>query len=75
MNGRSTLRVHTGSPNAGTDLYIATEGKPFPVKLTRPVGPTAGTASFSDFDAPVTVTEPPADQVVDLAAVGKPATT
>ncbi|MFI6942305.1 hypothetical protein ACIBI4_23785 [Streptomyces sp. NPDC050418] len=45
-------------------LYVATEGKPYPVKSESADGKMS--AELSDFDELVTVTPPPADEVATL---------
>ncbi|WP_345701238.1 hypothetical protein [Kitasatospora terrestris] len=66
MNGTDTLQVHSGTPGQGAELYVATTGTPYLVKLARQAGPRASTVSFSAFGEPVSVTEPPAAETVDL---------
>ncbi|GJF28040.1 hypothetical protein KNE206_07400 [Kitasatospora sp. NE20-6] len=51
-----------------TTLHIATEGKPYLVAMEQKEGDSPAELTFSDFDKPVTVQKPAADQVVDLAA-------
>ncbi|WP_405010759.1 hypothetical protein [Kitasatospora sp. NBC_01539] len=51
-----------------TTLHIATEGKPYLVAMEQKEGDSPAELTFSDFDKPVTVQQPPADQVIDLAA-------
>ncbi len=46
-------------------LNIALQGKPYPLDLTDAKG---NKIEFSDFDASVTITAPPAADVVDAAA-------
>ncbi|MFF4227763.1 hypothetical protein [Streptomyces sp. NPDC001820] len=47
-------------------LYVAKKGKPYLVRVVKTGGDAPGTMTFSDFDKPVKVVAPPADQVVDL---------
>ncbi|MEE1795950.1 hypothetical protein PUR28_35110 [Streptomyces sp. BE308] len=49
--------------------YVATEGKPYPVRLTVK-GPSAdAVVGFSAFDKPVPTATPPADETVDVNAL------
>ncbi|MFI8438868.1 hypothetical protein ACIGJO_35085 [Streptomyces sp. NPDC079020] len=50
-------------------LYVATEGKPYPVRLTVK-GPSAdAVVGFSAFDRPVPTATPSADETVDVSAL------
>ncbi|MER5255196.1 MULTISPECIES: hypothetical protein [unclassified Streptomyces] len=54
--------------NDGTDrytLYVATEGKPYLLKVVNETAKTPDTIAFSDFDKPVDTT-PPAGDVMDI---------
>ncbi|WP_327680525.1 hypothetical protein [Streptomyces sp. NBC_00467] len=51
-------------------MYVAKEGKPYLLKVVVVGGDEPGTMTFSDYDKPVKVTAPPADQVVDLDKLG-----
>jgi hypothetical protein len=58
----------------GTDgtFLIAATGKPYPLKIVQvPTTASAdsGSLEFSDFGKPVTLTEPPADQVLDTTGL------
>ncbi|MFD5467824.1 hypothetical protein ACFWIQ_34180 [Kitasatospora sp. NPDC127059] len=46
-------------------LHIATEGKFYPVRLEKTTGSDKGRIDFSDFDKPVTIQAPSADNVID----------
>jgi hypothetical protein len=50
-------------------LWIALDGPPYPVRI-EPGTPTTDPPTFSDWDVPVTITPPPADQVVDPTKLG-----
>lgn len=62
-----------GTMRRGTQdgtMYVATEGKPYPLKVEaddRAQG-TEVEMTFSEFDRPVEVKAPPADQTVDIPA-------
>lgn len=62
-----------GMPSVGLEsdqgtLWIATEGEPYPVKITAPEG-QSGSLTMSDWNAPVTVTPPPQEEVVDISTL------
>ncbi|MEV0221223.1 hypothetical protein [Streptomyces sp. NPDC050704] len=50
-------------------LYVATEGKPYLLKVVSDSAKDPGTVTFSDFDKPVP-TEAPRGKVIDLDAMG-----
>lgn len=47
-------------------INVAAEGKPYPVRIVS-LKPGGGTTAFSDWEKPVTVTPPPADQTLDVS--------
>ena len=53
----------------GSVLYIALDGAPYPLETESKTGSDAGAVSFTGWNAPVTVAQPPAAQVVDLSAL------
>ncbi|MGW0702711.1 hypothetical protein ACWD0A_26045 [Streptomyces sp. NPDC002867] len=53
-----------------TTVYVAKEGKPYLLKVVRTGGSEPGTVALSDFDKPVKVKAPPADEVLDLGQLG-----
>ncbi len=57
-----------GLESAQGTLWIATQGEPYPVQITAPKG-QSGALTLSDWNAPVTITPPPADQVVDISTL------
>ncbi|GAA2729994.1 hypothetical protein [Streptomyces nogalater] len=66
VDGREAiaLRKKKGSGETIT-MYVATEGKPYILKLDQAGGKSPGTVVFSDYDKPVKATPPPAGKVVD----------
>ncbi|GGY32585.1 hypothetical protein [Streptomyces omiyaensis] len=58
-----------------TTVSVAQEGKPYIRQVVRTGGDEPGTMTLSDFDRPVEVTAPPADETVDLSRLdpGAPA--
>ncbi|MET9428175.1 MULTISPECIES: hypothetical protein [unclassified Streptomyces] len=53
-----------------TTLYVAAKGEPYLLKYTVVGGEAPASGDFRDFGKPVTVTAPPADQIVDLEKLG-----
>ncbi|WP_371493537.1 hypothetical protein OG871_38750 [Kitasatospora sp. NBC_00374] len=67
VNGVKTFTVvTTDDDGAKTTAYVATDGKPYLVKVTHD-GKEPGEMVFSDFDKPITVQAPPADNVIDYS--------
>ncbi|MEU3687185.1 hypothetical protein [Streptomyces narbonensis] len=57
-----------GTKGETTTFYVAKDSaKPFVLRVVEAGGKEPGTVTFSDYDKPITVTAPPADQVVDMA--------
>ncbi|MEJ8655293.1 hypothetical protein [Streptomyces sp. MS1.AVA.4] len=51
-------------------LYVATEGKPYPVRLVvKGAGAAEATVDFSAYDTPVPAGTPPADESIDLSTL------
>ncbi|MEU3608278.1 hypothetical protein AB0E83_22950 [Streptomyces sp. NPDC035033] len=50
-----------------TTVSVAQEGKPYIRQVVRTGGDESGTVTLSDYDRPVKVTAPPADETVDLS--------
>ena len=50
--------------------YIATQGKPYILKIVTKGGKEPGTISFSDFNRPVHAKTPAAKDIIDLASLG-----
>ncbi|MDH6609387.1 hypothetical protein M2164_005022 [Streptomyces sp. SAI-208] len=50
-------------------LYVATEGKPYLLRVDSTAGADQGSVTFSDFDEPVP-TQKPAGEILDLDALG-----
>ncbi len=62
--------VGKGASDSVGTLYVATQGPPYPLQVVAGGG-DAGKITMSEWDAPVTVTPPPADDVVDLTKLPK----
>ncbi|CAM5434477.1 hypothetical protein [Streptomyces narbonensis] len=57
-----------GTKGETTTFYVAKDSaKPFVLRVVEAGGKEPGTVTFSDYDKPITVTAPPANQVVDMA--------
>ncbi|ALO97581.1 hypothetical protein SHL15_6549 [Streptomyces hygroscopicus subsp. limoneus] len=48
-------------------MYVATEGKPYVLRLDQSGGENPGTVVFSDYERPVEAAPPPTEQVIDAA--------
>ncbi|MFF3069698.1 hypothetical protein [Kitasatospora sp. NPDC057936] len=66
VNGVKTLSITLPDDSAPTNLYIATEGKPYLIRMESG-GKEASHYNFSDFDKPLPVQAPPVDQVIDFS--------
>jgi hypothetical protein len=53
----------------GETIYVAVEGPAYPLQLSTNKPDDTQTLDFVEYGAPVEVTEPPADQVLDMADV------
>lgn len=60
-----------GLESAQGTLWIATEGEPYPIKITAPKG-QSGSLTMSNWNQPVTITPPPQDEVVDISTLNLP---
>jgi hypothetical protein len=72
---RSTIRgiktIGLVDAEEGGTLHVATEGEPYPIQIApKEGGGETGQIDFLDYGAPVELTEPPADQVVDSSKLG-----
>ncbi|MEU2437529.1 hypothetical protein ABZ595_15225 [Streptomyces rubradiris] len=74
VDGRKAieLRKKKGSGESIT-MYVATEGKPYILKLDQSGGKSPGTVVFSDYGKPVKATPPPAGKVIDGTKADKTA--
>ncbi|MCX5393050.1 hypothetical protein [Streptomyces sp. NBC_00094] len=66
-----------GEPTGGetTTVSVSEEGKPYILKMVKAGGDSPGSLVFSEYDKPVDVVVPPADETVDLSKLdpGTPA--
>ncbi|MFE7777622.1 hypothetical protein ACFU5O_27730 [Streptomyces sp. NPDC057445] len=73
VNGQKALTLTRKDGAETHTFYVATKGQPYFLKFVTEGGDEPGTLVFSDYNKPVTVTAPPADQIVDLDKVrGRP---
>jgi hypothetical protein len=69
--GVETVGVIFKSGKDEVTMYVATTGKPYPMQiLTTSTDVDAGELVFTDYDKPLELTPPPADQVVDTSKLG-----
>ncbi|MFE2020383.1 hypothetical protein ACFW9O_20335 [Streptomyces sp. NPDC059499] len=75
VDGVRTVPVTTTGDDQELTLYVATEGKPYPVRITVQDHGADAAVDFSGFDRPVPAATPPAEDAVDVGEVlgGTPA--
>ncbi|MEV7185729.1 hypothetical protein [Kitasatospora sp. NPDC093102] len=67
VNGVKTFSLKaTDSKGEVTTLSIATEGKPYPVRIENSGSKDGGKIDFSEFDKPLTVQVPSAENTIDF---------
>ncbi|CAM5434551.1 hypothetical protein [Streptomyces narbonensis] len=64
--GDETSAEETAAPET-TTVSVSQEGKPYILKIDKTGGEEPGSMTLSEFDEPVDVTVPPADETVDLS--------
>ncbi|MEU4131698.1 hypothetical protein [Streptomyces wuyuanensis] len=70
VDGVDAIPVSGNLAGRTITLYVATEGKPYPVRLVvTSAGAAKATVDFSDFDEPVPTETPPAGESVDLSTL------
>ncbi|TGB00611.1 hypothetical protein [Streptomyces sp. MZ04] len=70
VNGQNTAVLTKKESGKKSTFYVATEGKPYFLKVVTTGSDDPGTMLFSDYGKPVVVKAPPADQVVDPEKLG-----
>jgi hypothetical protein len=65
VNGQKAMALQKKKGGETLTMYVATEGKPYILKLVQSGGQNPGTVLFSDYEKPVRATPPPAGQVID----------
>jgi hypothetical protein len=67
VDGHRTVALVETSSNGGGTVYVAADGTPYPLLIeSAPGSGSSSSARFSEWDKAVTVTAPPAAQVIDL---------
>ncbi|MFI0513890.1 hypothetical protein ACH3Y9_27840 [Streptomyces sp. WSLK1-5] len=69
VDGAPAITLHEKDGKDRYTLYVATEGKPYLLRVDSTAGAEQGSVTFSDFDAPVP-TQKPAGEILDLDALG-----
>jgi hypothetical protein len=66
IHGIQAIALNVSGQDGGR-LYVATRDQPYPLQITSTSTAEPGTIDFLDYGAPITLTPPPAEQVVDTA--------
>ncbi|MED7948034.1 MULTISPECIES: hypothetical protein [unclassified Streptomyces] len=68
VNGQKafSLKVKDRKGEEST-IHVATEGKFYPLRVEKKSGTEGGQIDFTDYDKPLTIQAPPADNVIDFA--------
>jgi hypothetical protein len=67
-NGRRAITVIDTTADGGGVLYVALDGKPYPLRIqSLPGAKDRGSVEFVDYDEPFTLKAPPASQTIDIA--------
>lgn len=66
--GVPTVGLKDNDPDSSGVLYVADRGEPYPLQVEPASGP--GIVTMSDWNTDITITPPPADQVIDFGALG-----
>ncbi|MYR97920.1 MULTISPECIES: hypothetical protein [unclassified Streptomyces] len=69
VNGAPVIPVTRTQGEERVTVYVATEGEPYPVRITVRGADEEGSVSFSGFDRPVPARTPSADETVDVTAL------
>ena len=70
VDGHDTVAIVESGPSGGI-VHVAADATPYPLLVeSLPGAASNSTARFSEWDQPVTITAPPAAQVIPLAASG-----
>ncbi|GHH45931.1 hypothetical protein FHS35_002388 [Streptomyces umbrinus] len=69
VDGTPAIVLHEKDGKDAYTLYVATEGKPYLLKVVSKSADDPGTVTFGDFDTPVPA-EKPAGKVMDLDEMG-----
>jgi hypothetical protein len=66
VDGTPALTIKVTEKSEPGTAYVATQGQPYLLRMESPA-PDASRMDFSDFNKPVAVQAPPADQVIDMS--------
>ncbi|MEU0410228.1 hypothetical protein ABZ307_20740 [Streptomyces griseorubiginosus] len=69
VDGAPAITLHEKDGKDRYTLYVATEGKPYLLRVDSTAGADQGSVTFSDFDEPVPA-QKPAGKILDLDALG-----
>ncbi|MFF7053610.1 hypothetical protein ACFY94_35170 [Streptomyces griseorubiginosus] len=69
VDGAPAITLHEKDGKDRYTLYVATEGKPYLLRVDSTAGADQGSVAFSDFDKPVPAQKPAGD-ILDLDALG-----
>ncbi|MGW7575270.1 hypothetical protein [Streptomyces sp. NPDC054765] len=69
QEGARVLPVIKKAQGAVQTLYVAIDGKHYPLKLTAEVDHQTGTILLSNYDTPVSATTPPPGKTADISAL------
>lgn len=69
VDGAQAITLHEKDGKDRYTLYVATEGKPYLLRIDSTAGADQGSVTFSDFDEPVPAGKP-AGEILDLDALG-----
>ncbi|WP_406100527.1 hypothetical protein [Streptomyces canus] len=69
VDGAPAITLHEKDGKDRYTLYVATEGKPYLLRIDSTAGADQGSVFFSDFDEPVPA-QKPAGEILDLDALG-----
>ncbi|MFD7631073.1 hypothetical protein ACFV7Q_34465 [Streptomyces sp. NPDC059851] len=67
VKGKPAITVTGRSGDDWATFYVATEGKPYLLRIQGQIGATQGEADFSEYDEPVPTRTPPPAQSVDVS--------
>ncbi|MCC9306978.1 hypothetical protein LN042_07630 [Kitasatospora sp. RB6PN24] len=66
VNGTPALTVQVSDDSGPSTVYVATQGQPYLLRMENK-GSDGGSVDFSDFNKPLNIQAPPADQVIDFS--------
>ncbi|GHE95507.1 hypothetical protein GCM10018785_70890 [Streptomyces longispororuber] len=69
--GTRVVPLTATEDGADKALYVASEGTPYPIRITQKDGDSDQTTTFSDYDEPVPVRTPAAKESLDIAKLEK----